>query len=107
MFAGNHTSFCWPWSVQLTPIVIAACSGSRKGEVPPRNRPPSPQVAAQSEKRSAPLIQEWARTSASCRSLPRFAGITVIFRVVPFWAVFTPGAALIFINNSTEKLGGL
>jgi len=108
MSAANQTSFRLPWSAQLTPIVIAACSGSREGEAPPLNRPTSPEMAPQSGKRSAALIEEWARTpSASRRSFPRFAGIAVFFRTVPFWVIFAPGAALIFVNNSTEKLGGL
>jgi hypothetical protein len=33
--------------------------------------------------------------------------IAGFFCVVPKWAIFAPGAALIFINNSSEKLGAL
>ena len=45
--------------------------------------------------------------SAGFRALPAIAVIPVFFRQVPFWAVFTPQTALIFINNATEKLGVL
>jgi hypothetical protein len=48
-----------------------------------------------------------ARNSVSCRILPDFSGFTSSFRPVPFGAIFTPKTALIFINNSSEKLGVL
>jgi hypothetical protein len=41
------------------------------------------------------------------RVLPAIAVIAGFLRPVPKWAIFTPGAALIFINHSTEKLGVL
>ena len=50
---------------------------------------------------------ELARTSTGSRELLCLAGFAGHFRQFPFWAIFTPDAALIFINHSTEKLGVL
>lgn len=47
------------------------------------------------------------RFSARFRALSAIAMIAGFFCVVPKWAIFAPGAALIFINNSSEKLGAL
>lgn len=48
-----------------------------------------------------------AWTSAHFRNFPRFSCLLLNFHPVPFWVVFTPNTALIFINNATEKLGVL
>jgi hypothetical protein len=47
------------------------------------------------------------KLSAHIRCLPEISANAADFRAVPLWDVFTPGAALIFINNFTEKFGVL
>jgi len=48
-----------------------------------------------------------AWTSAHFRNFPRFSSLLLNYHPVPFWAIFTPNTALIFINNTREELGVL
>lgn len=48
--------------------------------------------------------QEGARISACGGVLLYLASFAGYFRPFPFWAIFTPDTALIFINNNRETL---
>ncbi len=52
-------------------------------------------------------VRNLMEISVRFRILPRFTGLGVLSRPVPFRGKYTAKRPLIFINNSTEKLGVL